>query len=751
MSTTPVPAQASKRPVPTGPPRHSGPPRSAAAAASGITLDPIKVIRQNIWKLVIGLCVGVVISVIFYFVALKFFPSYTAHAIFECQPLISNIVDPKEISAGELDELEKFMKTQAYEMTRDNILQAAVNSPAVKNQTEWAKKYWKNGQYDRVEAFLDLKEDIHCSAIPETFYLQLSMKGRVPEDLPIIINTVADEYLLQLSNRKRQEDIGQRDQLEAELGRLKQRRKQLEESMSTFMAEHNISVLEELASKEAQELMAITNQLTQAQQFLDQSRQSREMYESIFSQEGIINYPDTIKAEAEEHPRIAALQNQLVQMRAFLRSSEEQFGPNHREVKNLQRQIRAMEEQIETEKREIMHTRLSAMLDQAKQLEQRYTELIADLTKKQADANTRMRDLTANIQRYHQMEDEQTSVNDQIDELETTLRNIRLTDASTASDRVQKRGEAQKPDKISFPNIVTVIPGVTFLVFMLVVGYVFLMELIDQRVKSPADILGAAKGKVLGIVPDLLEDPAKPDKFDMVIKSNPQSVTAESIRQIRTPLLKRIAGKGSKGAAVVVIGTSPGAGTTSVLGNLALSAAALEKKVLVIDANYRRPRMHQLFDKAEAPGLSDLLAGTIDMDAALQETGVDNLSLITAGSEDKRVVEQLGTKRLDNLLDRARELFDLVLIDSAPAIVAGDSELLANHADASILVTRAMRDKRGLVSRLAGQLGQAKADFLGVIVNAVQSSAGGYYRKNIQAMSSYQNGVNGKKGKKKAA
>jgi capsular exopolysaccharide synthesis family protein len=707
------------------------------AKQTAIALDPIKVIRQNILLLVIGGIVGVGVGIGAYFLTLKFFPRYTAAAVFECQAKIESAVDPESISAGQLEELEMFMKTQAFEMTRDPILTEAVNSREVRNDTLWAEEFYVDGTYDPVAAFLELKEEISCSAVPETFYLQLSMGGPVPEDLPIIINSVADVYTRQLAQQKRSDSAQRRQILESELSRLRTRRDQLEDAMATFLAEHDISVLEELASAEAMEMTALSNQLTQTQAGMEQAKQMRQYYESIYATEGIINYPETIQLEAQEHPRIAALQNQGVQLRAALRSASEQFGPQHRQVRALERQIRGLNDEIEAEQQSIMASVLSARLDQARQAEQQYAQTAAELNEKLIEARMRMRDLTSNLETYDQMSKEVETVLEQLDRYNERLSDLRLTSESSASDRVQQRGRATKPDKVSFPKPETMIPGVAILVLGLFVAYVFLREIIDQRVKSPADVVGVGKSKVLGTIPEASEDPSNPEGFDLAIKRQPQSVIAESIRQLRTPLLKHVQQADHK--VILVAPASPGSGATSIIGNLAASCAALEMKVLVVDGNFRKPRLHAHFGLEATPGLADMLA---DDEAALEQcvqtSSVENLSVLPAGTAEQRIVERLGTKRFDRVLDQARQQYDLVLVDVAPGIVSGDSQLVANRVDASILIARAMQDKRGLVARLAGLLSDGKSEFLGVVVNGVRSSAGGYYRKNIQAMDRYQ-------------
>ena len=113
--------------------------------------------------------------------------------------------------------------------------------------------------------------------------------------------------------------------------------------------------------------------------------------------------------------------------------------------------------------------------------------------------------------------------------------------------------------------------------------------------------------------------------------------------------------------------------------------------------------------------------------------------MLSAGAREKRVFEMFSGERFSQLLAEFKTRYDLVLIDVAPALVASDGLAVANRADASCLVVRAMGEKRGLVGRLRNDLSEARGEFLGVVVNAVKPSAGGYIRGNMRATHEYQN------------
>jgi capsular exopolysaccharide synthesis family protein len=181
----------------------------------------------------------------------------------------------------------------------------------------------------------------------------------------------------------------------------------------------------------------------------------------------------------------------------------------------------------------------------------------------------------------------------------------------------------------------------------------------------------------------------------------------------------------------------PGSGATSVVSNLALAMAAADKKVLVIDANFRRPALHRAFGVQESPGVADVLTGAKPLESAVQKSSTPNVDVLAVGSRELRVVERLAATGKVDLLVKAKAAYDVIILDVAPAVVAGDGIALANRVDCSMLVVRAMADKRGMVARIRNELSEARAEFLGVVVNGVRASAGGYMKGNIRAAAEY--------------
>jgi capsular exopolysaccharide synthesis family protein len=161
----------------------------------------------------------------------------------------------------------------------------------------------------------------------------------------------------------------------------------------------------------------------------------------------------------------------------------------------------------------------------------------------------------------------------------------------------------------------------------------------------------------------------------------------------------------------------PGQGGTTTICNLAISLAQLGKRIILIDADMRRPSLHKFFGVPNEAGLSTLLQGKGNLTDAFQQTEVENLIVVPAGPQPLNPSELLGSDRMQDLVKRLEEHCDLVLFDTPSAIVFSDGPMLASWIDAVIMVVSANMVPRGTETQTRDLLRRAKANILGVVVN----------------------------------
>ncbi|MFN0063066.1 MAG: GumC family protein [Myxococcaceae bacterium] len=242
----------------------------------------------------------------------------------------------------------------------------------------------------------------------------------------------------------------------------------------------------------------------------------------------------------------------------------------------------------------------------------------------------------------------------------------------------------------------------------------FVRDLLDNTVASQEDVEGALGLTFLGILPTGTS-PAGGAMQDLAVFREPRSPLAECCRSVRTNLLFMSPDRPLK--TVLVTSGSPRDGKTTVAISLAIAMAESGARVLLIDSDMRRPRLHQAFGVPNTAGLASLIVGDADLDATLRSTEVPHLSVLTCGPLPPNPAELLHTQAFKQLLERCTQKFDRVIIDSPPLGAVADGAVIAAQVDGTVLVVRANRTHRDLVRRSIRTLGDVKARILGVVLN----------------------------------
>jgi capsular exopolysaccharide synthesis family protein len=216
--------------------------------------------------------------------------------------------------------------------------------------------------------------------------------------------------------------------------------------------------------------------------------------------------------------------------------------------------------------------------------------------------------------------------------------------------------------------------------------------------------------------------------IELTAFEKPRAPVAEAFRSIRTAL--SFTRMGAQSHQFVVTSALASEGKTLVSVNIALALAQSGKKVLLVDADLRRPRIHRVFRAAASPGLSNLLAsqGEIAVDRAIRPSPVQNLSFMPSGPIPPNPAELLESPRMVELVRTLSEQFDCVLYDTPPTINVTDAVVLARHVHGALLVVRSFATDRAAASHARELLTESGARLLGVIINGVEAPTASYGR-----------------------
>lgn len=215
---------------------------------------------------------------------------------------------------------------------------------------------------------------------------------------------------------------------------------------------------------------------------------------------------------------------------------------------------------------------------------------------------------------------------------------------------------------------------------------------------------------------DTADNPLRPE---LVALNEPFSVQAESLRAIRTQLVRRLCIDGRAQHALAVVSPSSGDGRSFCSANLAVSLAQLGGRTLLVDADLRRPRLHRLFSVRNACGLSDLLGSALRPQAAVQHVpGIAGLGVITAGLTPPNPLELVERAAFAALMTELLAQYDYVVVDTPALQLGSDATVIASHCGAALVVARKGRASVAQLQGMVADLTETPAQMLGVVFNA---------------------------------
>ncbi len=274
------------------------------------------------------------------------------------------------------------------------------------------------------------------------------------------------------------------------------------------------------------------------------------------------------------------------------------------------------------------------------------------------------------------------------------------------------------------------------------IAIVLLRSYLDVRVRTPEDL------KRFGFVPlsaiNQMNEELQTEKlngngngtgihkdseFDkhLVSHFNPLSPLAESYRRLRTSVL--YAQMDTPLKSFLITSANPSEGKSTTIANLAIAFAQAEKKVLLVDADMRRPTLHTQFGISKNPGLTDLFVGTSTFDEVVNKNVVDNLDVLCCGTTPPNPAELLGSKRMQEFIQQMTIKYDLVMFDSPPLLAVTDAAILSTCIDGVVLVVSAGSTRAAAIYRATEFLASVGGKVLGMVLNNfdVKKAYGGYY------------------------
>ncbi|UCG32730.1 MAG: polysaccharide biosynthesis tyrosine autokinase, partial [Phycisphaerales bacterium] len=458
------------------------------------------------------------------------------------------------------------------------------------------------------------------------------------------------------------------------------------------------------------------------------------LYETYAAAEDLAVSPQ-VKQMVEADPAIANLNFRLQSLEEERAVARAKFGDRHRQVRQLDRRMQVVEEELD-EKRS---TRLAEVKDyQVEQARVAYFNMVdqeLSMLEQYEQLKAEQRDLDADLAHYEKLlsekallEEEYNQVTSYVNQLQFLLQQRSKTLATIAQSAIP-------PLERSSPMWHINVPVGVFLGLIVSVGLALVLDLIDTKIRAPMDVARHLHVPILGTIPDVDDEEIVIERIETAVLDAPHSMIAEAFRTVRTNLLFAAAAEHQR--SVVITSVKPDDGKTSVLVNLGASIAFSGRRVLLVDANFRRPALHRIFGGTNEAGLSNVLVGQAQWRDLVRKSPMDNLDYVAAGPAPPNPSELLGSEYLRDFVDAATSEYDQVLFDSPPALLVSDALVLGTMLDGVILVCRARANSRGEASRATSLLQRVNARILGTVLNAAQIRRGGYFREQLRTYYDY--------------
>ncbi len=566
---------------------------------------------------------------------------------------------------------------------------------------------------------------LRVSLIPNTRIMEIHFTSTDPQLAASTVNTLAATYVEQNYQTKFESTMVASDWLAKQLVGLQMKVETSQEKLVRYQKEHEILGTDEKTNIITEKLDELNKEMTVAES-------DRMQKEAVYRQTQS-NDPVAIAAAIVSDPAsvlLDKLREQQAGLRIQIADLSIQFGPSYPKVAQLNNQLKEIDRQFQTETdKAVDHLKgqYLAALQREEMLRGAFDKQKQEANKLNESAieySILKRDLDSNRTLYEGLLEKMKEA-----EVTAGLRsnNFRIIDAARVP---TSPSEPNIPRNLSFALVLGIISGL---------GLAFLLENMDNTVRTPEQAQAVSGLASLGMIPlgsksgnngphgkRLALTAAAKEVVETVTQVRPQSQMAESYRALRTSLL--LSNLGAPPKVIMVTSARPQEGKTTTSINTAIVLAQKGVRVLLMDADLRRPSVHKTLGMGPRSGLSNVLTGSATVQQTITASQIlSNLFIMPAGTPPPNPAELLASSNMRDLLLELRPQFDHIVIDTPPTLSVTDAVVLSPRADATLLVIRSGQTTKQALRRARDILMQVNAHVAGVLLNAVDLTSPDYY------------------------
>jgi capsular exopolysaccharide synthesis family protein len=653
--------------------------------------------------------------------------------------------------ADTADTMEKFQQTQYKIMQSWSLAKRVIQALNLADHPDF--KSIREENPDKSKAQIEdamvglILANLEVKPVKNTFLAEVSFESPNKSLAQQVVNAVADEYMYLSIDRRNESFALVRKWLDKQLQEMATKVQEAQKKLYKFGQKTDIYTLEDKDNVVVQKFIDLSGLLTKAQA----DKMAKEAQFQQIKDKG----PDA--PLIVNHPLVASLRQQLVAQQAKVSAMQKVYRGGHPDLQAEQANLAEFQTRL---KAEVQRLQESVKADY--EATSRTEKLLNDSFLAQKGQMVKLQDNLTDFQILKR--DAQTT-----EQLYQALLS-RVKEANIASTMVPSNVAVIDParlPKFPFkPNNGRNLALATVLGLTLGVGLAFLLEYLDDSIKSPADLEQACYLPSLGVFPLLggkdrsigasLAKPkgwalwqylpwrqrdgkSKPNTADMdlMVYKHPKSALTEAIRHAHTSIMLSAAGKPP--CAIMVTSPNPSEGKSMVVANLAQAIALDGHPVIMIDCDLRNPRLHKIFQNYSQPGLTSYLTGSASLEEIQRSTSVPNLKLIPCGASPPSPGVLLNSELFRELLAELRQQFRHIIIDTPPVLGFADARIISVLVDGVLMVTKSHSTHKS-AGRLAYQLlSRIQAPVMGAVLNGLDTHghAYGYHYRYYYGYSSH--------------
>ncbi|TWT37086.1 Tyrosine-protein kinase YwqD [Posidoniimonas corsicana] len=619
-------------------------------------------------------------------------------------------------------------RSNSYLFTQAELIRSTGVLAAVAESPEAASMETFRGVENRV-AMLYEALSVGVGQDDEIINVGLELPNRF--EAAQLVNAIVDAYITQYAEKRRNDTVEVLKILRSEQERRDAALAEARQDLTAFReANPELSVQvdnQDVASDRFSRLMNELNQ-TELEQLTAKAEYERvkQMAASPSLRPMLLDTAlDAFGSKSDLDRDLERLRNQAQDLELALMTEQSKWGDEYPTVKSIQRSLDQAEQRIVQKEADIAKSKEMALKAYAFDIKERYefqTNKLNELRSRYQEQFEEAKESSANSLKLMSLQEAYERAVSQADVVEQRIKELDLTTQAPVNVSIIETASVA-PDP-SYPSRPKFLGAGVMLGALCGFGIAWLRDMLDHRLKSVDEIQEVLQLQVFGAMKRQMGRLGR-EELGKLVHLQPRSTSAEAFRTLRTAVHFGLAGDDCK--VLVVTSPSPGDGKSVIASNLAIATDQADRRVLLIDADMRKPTQHSIFGVDSKQGLSTMLRERRPVEDFIIPNALGSLDFLPAGPSPSNPLELLNNDYLIEVLERLKARYDRIIIDSPPVMPVADSRVIAAMSDAVLLVLRAEKSTRSLSLAARNELWRVRTQRLGVVVNAVPQSRGSSY------------------------